>query len=379
MYFKRDIEDKITKNLFKGQIIIIYGARRVGKTTLVKALIDQHKTITSKYINCDEPDIQRAFAASETSLALKDLIGQSTLIIIDEAQRIHNIGIKLKLLIDTYPDIQIVATGSSSFDLANEITEPLTGRAVEFWLYPLSLKELAFENKLTADRYLESLLIFGSYPKVFSENEQESKIQTIKGIADNYLYKDILKFQSLKNSEVVQKLLEALALQVGQEVSYGELSKLVGVSKDTIKSYIELLEKVFVIFRLPPFSRNLRKELGKLRKIYFYDLGIRNALIRNMNPLSLRADVGRLWENFVIAEKKKHENTIGSLTNFYFWRTYDGAEIDLIEDSGGSLHAYEIKWQKFPKRPPKAWSDTYPKASWEVINKNNYYNALLLE
>lgn len=377
MYYKRSIEAEIAKNLFKGQIISIYGPRQVGKTTLVKHIVEGQTGISSKYINCDEADVRKNLSEKDTSASLKEFFGDSRLIVIDEAQRIRNIGLKLKLMVDNFPDTQIIATGSSSFELANEIVEPLTGRNIEFWLYPLSLSELAFSDKLEADRNLESLLIYGSYPKVYSAHDLDIKTSLIKSITDNYLYKDILKFQNLKNSEIVQKLLEALALQIGQEVSYGELASLVGVSKETVMSYIELLEKIFVIFRLRPFSRNLRKELVKLRKIYFYDLGIRNALIRNFNPISIRNDKGVLWENFVISERKKKENYIGNLTNYYFWRTYDGAEIDLIEDSGGQLKATEIKWQKMPKNAPKAWRDNYPGSSWNVISKDNYFDEFL--
>src|SRR3989339_403715 len=367
MYIKRQIEPVILKNLFKGDIIILYGARQVGKTTLVKNILKTTFRIPSKYINCDEGDIQKFFSEAETSSALRKIIGDSKLVVLDEAQKIRNIGSKLKLLVDNYPDQQIIATGSSSFDLANEVVEPLTGRGLEFWLYPLSVGEMFSEQgQLEFNRELESLLVYGNYPLVFRSLTADDKKLQLEKIVSNYLYKDILKFQSLKNSETVRKLLEALALQAGSEVSYTELGQLLGISKQTAAAYIDILEKAFIIFKVRPFSRNLRKELGKLRKIYFYDLGVRNALINNFNPISLRGDVGALWENFVVSEKKKESNFIANVTPLYFWRTYDGQEIDLIEDKGGKLSALEIKWQKVPKIAPKAWREGYPDSSWGV-------------
>lgn len=373
MYIKREIEDKLKENLFKGKIIVVYGARQVGKTTLVKKILLDLPDLTSRYINCDEADYQRMLFEAETSTQLKAIIGDSKLVVIDEAQRIKNIGLKLKLLVDNFPDQQIIATGSSSFELADEVAEPLTGRSVNFWLYPLSLSEIRplFEE-VEIKRRLENFLVYGNYPAVFEAGSLEEKKVIISSIAANYLYKDILRFQKLKNADIVRKLLEALALQIGNEVSYNELSSLVGVSKKTIASYIEILEKAFIIFRLRPFSRNLRKELGKLRKIYFCDLGVRNILINNLNPLSLRSDIGQLWENFVVAEKMKKIYYPGNLNKFYFWRTYDKAEVDLVEDKEGKLFGYEIKWKEAHRSAPKSWQKTYPQASWQVINSDNF-------
>ena len=372
MYIPRQIEAKIKANLFKGDIVIVYGARQVGKTTLVKKIMAEFPDLAPKYLNDDEGDIQKNFSEAETSAALKRIVGDSPLVIIDEAQRVRNIGLKLKLLADNFPNQQIIATGSSSFDLANEIKEPLTGRSREFWLYPLNAAEMfPSRDNLEFARNLETILTYGSYPKVFeSATNEEKKIQ-IEKIAANYLYKDLLKFQSLKNAEIVRKLLEALALQIGSEVSYNELSGLLGVSRQTVENYVELLEKAFVIFKITPYSRNLRKAIGKLRKIYFCDLGVRNALIDSLKPFSLRNDIGALWENFVVAEFKKQNNFIGNMKNFYFWRTYDDQEIDLVEEKNGKLFGYEIKWTKAKKRAPKAW-ETYKNASWQVITKDNF-------
>jgi predicted AAA+ superfamily ATPase len=377
MYIQRAIEKIIKKSLFQGKIIILYGARQVGKTTLVKKLAEEIGKPYG-YFNCDELDVLSQFQNANNSLALRQLIGSQKLIVIDEAQRLKNIGLKLKLLIDNYPEKQIIATGSSSFDLSNEINEPLTGRNFEFWLFPLALKEIIKGiKKIELERKLENLLIYGSYPEIYQLESIEEKSQRIKYLASNYLYKDILKFNNIKNSEIILKLLQALALQIGNEVSYNELANLVGVSKQTIASYINLLEKAFIVFRLSPYSRNLRKELGKLRKIYFLDLGIRNAIINNQNPLNLRDDLGKLWENFVIAEKYKQQFGQGFKTNYYFWRTYDQQEVDLVESKGGCLFGWEIKWTKKQKKPPKAWVENYKNATWQTINRKNYSKFLL--
>ncbi|MBU0998092.1 ATP-binding protein [Patescibacteria group bacterium] len=374
MYISRLIEPIIQQNLFKGDAIVVYGARQVGKTTLVNKIIEDNSKLDCKYLNCDEGDIRKLLTEAETSDGLKRIIGDSKLVVIDEAQRIRNIGLKIKLLVDNFPDQQVIATGSSSFELANEIKEPLTGRSREFWLYPLSSSEIFKKGQnLEFSRNIENMLIYGTYPLVhFASSNEEKKIQ-IEKIVSNYLYKDVLKFQNLKSAEIVRKLLEALALQIGNEVSYNELSSLLGISKQTVENYVGILEKAFVIFKITPYSKNLRKEVGKLRKIYFYDLGVRNTLIDSLKPLSLRNDVGAMWENFVVGEKKKESNFVGNLKKLYFWRTYDGQEVNLVEEREGKLFGFEIKWSKTIKKSPKAWKDNYPDASWEVINKDNYF------
>ncbi len=376
MYLTRAIESDIKQELFKQQIIALYGPRQVGKTTLVQQILKDYPN-DSLYINCDEGDYRRLLNEAETSSQLKQIIGNYRLIILDEAQRIKDMGLKLKLLIDTFPKQQIVATGSSSFDLGQEIKEPLTGRMMEFWLYPFSIPELLKNlSAIQINRQLESLLIFGAYPKVFQAISLQDKKTNLQKIAQNYLYKDILKFESIKGSEKIQKLLEALALQLGNEVSYPELASLVGISKETVSRYIEILEKAFIIFKLRPFSRNLRKELAKLHKIYFWDAGIRNTLINNFNQLSLRSDKGALWENFIVSEKAKQQNNIAKKTPLYFWRTYDQQEIDLVVEEAGKLSAYEIKWQKERPSAPRAWQKGYPGAGWQVIHQENYLELI---
>lgn len=375
MYIKRRLETVIKANLFKGKAIILYGARQVGKTTLVKKIAEESGQPYG-YLNCDEMDVLGRLQNAETSESLKNVIGNYSLTVIDEAQRVKNIGLKIKLLVDNFPEKQIIATGSSSFDLSNIVSEPLTGRSLEFWLFPLSLNELFNKsNEIEAQRNLENLLIYGSYPEIYQLESAELKSQRIKYLASNYLYKDTLKFNSIKSSEVVLKLLQSLALQIGSEVSYNELANLVGVNRQTVANYVDLLEKAFVVFRLSPYSGNLRKALGKMRKIYFLDLGMRNAIINNQNPLNLRDDIGKLWENFVIGEKYKQQLGLGFKTNYYFWRTYDMQEVDLVEDKGGKLYGWEIKWTDKNKKPPKAWED-YGNSSWQVINRENYLDLL---
>jgi len=376
--FNREIEKPINDALFKGKVVIIYGARQVGKTTLVKKILDDHKDIGSIYINADEGDYRAQLNNAETSSALRQTVGDSPLIVIDEAQRIENIGLKLKLLVDTYPDQQIIATGSSSFELSSKIVEPLTGRAFEFWLYPVSVRELTQSfDRVTMSRILESQLVFGSYPGVLKTVSNKDKEFLVKEISRNYLYKDILRFDNLKSSETVVKLLSALALQIGNEVSYGELGQLLGLNRRTVENYVELLEKAFIVFRLGPFSRNQRKELGKLRKIYFYDTGVRNSLINNLNSLDLRDDVGKIWENFVVSEWKKSELSMLDKKSLYFWRTYDKQEVDLVDATGGGLKGFEIKWNAVKEKAPKAWLDLYPQASWSLVNNKNYLDYLV--
>lgn len=370
---KREIEKGIVSRLFKGKVIVIYGARRVGKTTLVKNIAKEYAG-RSKYLNCDEPDIRRELT-DKTSTELKALFGNSELVIIDEAQRIKNIGLTLKLIIDNFPKIQIIATGSSSFDLSNEVIEPLTGRKYEFHLFPFSVKELkSIFDKRELNRLLERQMIFGMYPEIIiNKTETKSKL---KELTASYLYKDILKFENIKNSEAIEKLLIALALQIGNEVSYNELATIAGVDKNTVSSYIQIMEKAFIIFRLKPFSRNLRNELKKLRKIYFYDLGLRNALINNFNPLDLRQDVGALWENFMISERLKRNSNRRKIKNIYFWRTKEQQEIDYLEEEGGRLLGFEFKWRNKKIRLPEIFRKTYPNSKLSIINQDNYLEFL---
>lgn len=374
MIIKRQIQESIEKDLFKNKIIIIYGARRVGKTTLVNEIIKKFLN-ESVYFNCDEPDI-RENLTNKTSTALKAFIGNKKLVIIDEAQRVQNIGLTLKLLIDNYPDTQIIATGSSSFDLSNQIAEPLTGRNIEYKLYPLSLAELSqIYSNLELDRLLERQIIFGMYPSIIQGTGDTER--DLKSLAISYSYKDILQYQNIKNPDLLEKLLQALALQIGQEVSYGEIANLIGIDQKTVAHYVDILEKSFIIFRLRPFSRNLRNELKKLRKIYFFDNGIRNALINNFNNINLRQDVGALWENFMISERIKYNYNNNLNKNIYFWRTAQRQELDYLEESANTLTAFEFKWQKEKFKIPKIFIENYPESEIKMINRDNYKDFLI--
>lgn len=367
----RTITSTIENSLFKGKTIVIYGPRQVGKTTLVKDLLEKH---TGIYLNADEPDL-RSQLTEATSTQLKALVGDNQLMVIDEAQRVKNIGLTLKLLHDTFPQIQVIATGSSSFELSNTIKEPLTGRTYEFWLYPLSFQEIAAETSpVETKRLLENMLRFGTYPEIISKPvEAETLLRTL---TDNYLYKDALQYQDIRNSEVIDNLLRSLALQIGQEVSYSELANHLQIDLKTVRKYIRILEQSFVIFRLPPLYRNARKELTKKRKIYFWDCGIRNALIRNHNQLEIRTDTGALWENFLISQRTIAKHYHVQYPNQYFWRTWDQAEVDYVEEYSGELHGFEFKWGNKSVSAPKAWTDYYPQAEFKLINRENYQDFL---
>ena len=287
-------------------------------------------TLLNLYINCDELDIKDALT-NKTSTELKYFIGNRKLVIIDEAQRVKNIGLTLKLLADNFPNIQIIATGSSSFELSNSVIEPLTGRKLEFYLYPLSAGELkTIYSDLEINRLLENLIIYGMYPEIVLDGDNREV--SLKELARSYSYKDISTYQNIKNHDALIKLLQALALQAGSEVSYNELSNLLGIDKKTVENYIQILEKAFIIFRLTSFNTNKRNELKRLRKIYFYDTGIRNALINNLNPLNLRQDTGALWENYIISERIKFLKNSGMDRRSYFWRTLIKQEVDYIEE-----------------------------------------------
>jgi len=361
--------------LFKGKVIIILGARQVGKTTVSKALINN--VGDGLYVNCERPVVKELLEQMNVE-NIMSFVGKAKLVVFDEAQKISNIGAVLKLLVDTYPEIQWIATGSSSFDLSNQVNEPLTGRNKKFLMFPLWLGELEeAENRLVLNEKLESILRFGLYPDIYLRPENE-KLPLLEELAGDYLYRDVLELQTIKNSSLLRNLLKALALQLGSEVSLRELSVLLGVSIETIQRYLLLLEQSFVIFKLGSFSRNLRSELNKSNKFYFYDLGIRNSLINNFNPMALRTDQGALWENFCIVERMKMHAAKGKTVNMYFWRTYDQKEIDLIEEYDGILHAIEFKWN--PKKyvtVPKLFSSNYPNHDFTLIHPQNYWEYLV--
>lgn len=367
----RQIQSRIETQLFKNKVILLYGARRVGKTTLVNQIMEKYPD--SRFLNCELLQNQSVLQTTNSERLLR-FLGKYKLIILDEAQHIQNIGLILKILHDIKPGMQIIATGSSSFELDSHVSEPLTGSSRVFALFPFSFGELTEHSDIiNMNAHLENFLRFGLYPEVFFLHEEDA-IEEISHIASDYLYKDILQFERIKHPDLLVNLLRALALQIGNEVSLNELSRRLKVSVHTVQRYIELLEKTFVIFRLNPFSRNMRSEIGKSQKIYFYDLGIRNSLLQNFNPLELRSDIGALWENFCISERIKLCSNTGRKVNHYFWRTYDQKEIDLVEESGGILSGFEFKWNDRKIKQPKEFLTAYPNSTFQVINKENFFD-----
>ncbi len=359
----------------QGKALLLLGARQVGKTTLVRLLL-QEAGREALWLNGDEPDV-RALLADVTSTRLRNIIGTHDLVVIDEAQRIPNAGLTVKLLVDEAPDVQVIATGSSALHLSDELAEPLTGRKFTFPLFPLSFGELvAHHGLLEETRQIERRLVFGSYPEVVTHPDDASA--RLKELASSYLYQDILALDQIRKPALLDKLLRALALQVGSEVSYNELGQTVGADNQTISRYVDLLEKVFVVFKLPAFSRNVRNEIKKGKKIYFYDNGIRNAVIGNLNPLPRRTDVGPLWENYVISERIKHLRNEGRAVRSHFWRTTQQQEIDYVEDWGGALRAWEIKWNPSQRaRFPSTFTKAYPESELATIHRDNIDTFLL--
>lgn len=367
----RLLENIVKSDLFKGKTLIIYGARQVGKTTLVEKILRDFGD-EGRYLNCEILSVEQNLKDAEPE-KLKAFFGNYKLLVLDEAQNIPNIGKILKVISDSIKDVQIIATGSSSFELASKTAEPMTGRVIHHILYPLSTLEIKNQKDwLFVDSNLEKLLRFGSYPEVYTSSDEDA-IKKLTEISSSYLFKDLFKFEGIKKSSLFKNLVIMLALQLGREVTYNELALKLGVSHLTIQKYIDLLEQSFVVFKLNSFSRNIRNEITKSFKIYFYDNGIRNALINNFNSLSLRNDVGALWENFCISERIKSNAYLKRNANIYFWRTYDQKEIDYVEESSGRITGYEIKYSEKQKiKIPKIFSETY-NAEVHKIDKNNYW------
>ena len=369
----RKIERQILKDFQKKKVLVILGARQVGKTTLLSQIDQVGKKVLS--LNCDNAD-DRLLLENRTTTELSQLLSSYDLAFIDEAQRVANIGITIKMIGDLKLDTQVIVTGSSSFDIANRVNEPATGRTIEYNLYPFSMRELAdYSSQREEHRLLGNRLIYGMYPEVVMDPADAKR--TLVSLANNYLYKDLLSYKGIKKPELLQNLVKALALQVGSEVSYNELGNMLGVDKETVENYIDLLEKCFVVFRLSSFSRNMRNEIKKGKKIYFYDNGIRNAVISNFAPIEMRTDVGALWENFMISERVKRNSYIGSYAQLYFWRTHDQSEVDLIEEEDGVLHTFEFKWN--PRRKGKlsqAFSKAYPNSTFQLVSPDNYWEFI---
>lgn len=371
----RHLEKNIQSLLEAKKAIIIMGARQVGKSTLLHQMLGTRQDVL--WMNGDELDIQELFS-NMTSTRIRAILGSKRLLVIDEAQRISDIGLRLKLITDQVPDVQVIATGSSSFELANKINEPLTGRKREFHMYPLTFGEMVQHTQFLDEiRMVPHRMIYGYYPEVVCNPGDERA--TLKELSDSYLYKDILSLDNINKPDKLVRLLKALALQIGSQVSYNEIGTLIGLDSKTVERYVNILEKSFIIFRLGTFSRNLRNELKASRKIYFWDLGIRNAVIGNLAQIENRADAGELWENFVIAERMKRNAYNVSFAQSYFWRTRQQHEIDYIEEEDGILQAYEFKWntRKANAKCPESFKTAYPKAVYKVITPENIEEFLL--
>lgn len=371
----RKISQKIIEAI-KGErrVIIIYGPRQAGKTTLIKYLLPKINE-QFDYFSGDDLFTQEIFAKNELESLKK--IFKNNILVIDEAQKIANIGLSLKLIFDNL-EVKIITSGSASFELANKLSEPLTGRTKTFWLYPLAFSEVKDRYRQTApETALAEMLLYGMYPKVHELRNNQDKETYLYEYLNNYLYKDILSFAGVRKPKKVVDLLTLLALQIGREVKISELAQNLSISQQTVEYYLDVLEKMFVLQNLRGFSRNLRKEISKTSKYYFFDVGLRNGLIRNFNPLNLRSDAGELFENWFIMEKIKAAGIFDRPANFYFWRTYDQQEIDLIEERAGRLYGYEVKWKKAKAKPPSDWLKSYNNAQYEIVNNGNYQKFIM--
>lgn len=366
---ERHIQSNIQSLLGGGKAIVIMGARQVGKSTLLRQMLGERQDVI--WMNGDDLDIQELFS-NMTSTRIRAILGSKRILVIDEAQRISDIGLRLKLITDQVPDVQVIATGSSSFELASKVNESLTGRKREFRMYPLTFGEMVQHTQFLDEvRMIPHRMVYGYYPEVVCTPGDERAI--LKELSDSYLYKDILSLDSINKPDKLVRLLKALALQIGSQVSYNEIGTLIGLDSKTVERYVDILEKSFIVFRLGTFSRNLRNELKASRKIYFWDLGIRNAIIGNLAQIENRTDAGELWENFVIAERMKRNAYKGSFAQSYFWRTRQQHEIDYLEEEDGILYAFEFKWnlRKANVKCPESFKTAYPEAVYKVITPEN--------
>ncbi|MFT3903351.1 MAG: ATP-binding protein [Niabella sp.] len=366
---KRLLQTRLEQRLFKGKAILLFGARQTGKSTLAEAVLSRQDKEWFA-LSGDDADV-RELLSNTTAAKLNSIIGKKRILLIDEAQRIENIGLTLKLITDQIKDVQVIATGSSSFELSSRVNEPLTGRKYEFMLYPLSFEEMVHHHGLLQEkRLIEQRMIYGYYPEIVTHPGEEEEL--LKLLAGSYLYKDLLMLEQVKKPALIEKLLKALALQIGSEVTFSELGQTVGSDSKTVEKYIDLLQKAFIVFQLPAFSGNVRNEIKKGKKIYFYDCGIRNAIVDNFKQLGNRTDTGALWENFIIAERIKYRHYQQASAKHYFWRTTQQQEIDLIEEGSDTLTAFEFKWNKKAKANiPKTFTENYPGATTCIITPDN--------
>ncbi|MBI3511286.1 MAG: ATP-binding protein [Bacteroidetes bacterium] len=375
--FQRSLLHIFMSKLLPGKVLILEGARRTGKTVFLQQVM---AALKEKVLLLNGEDFAALAMLRERSIEnYKRLIGDHRVLIIDEAQKIPEIGSILKLMIDEIKGLKIVATGSSMFDLANKTGEPLTGRKITFRMFPLAQMEFAKQETLLKTKAnLEERMVFGSYPELQQYKTRAEKTDYLRELVNSYLLKDILQFENIRNSDKLHDLLKLIAYQLGKEVSLEELGRQLGISKNSVEKYLDLLSKVFVIYKVRGYNRNLRKEITKMSKWYFYDNGIRNTLIANLNPLSMRNDVGELWENYALSERLKFQSYTGMLVNNYFWRTYHQQEIDWVEERKGKLFAYELKWKHSGKaKAPSAWKEGYPRSKFETISQANYLDWIM--
>ena len=371
MWYKRFYQDVMESWLVPGKVFVLYGPRRVGKTSLIQRFLSSYSG--SYFIGSGEDLTLADLFQSRDVRRLNSAFSEYSLVIIDEGQYIPNIGQGLKMLIDNRPDLRIIASGSSSFELANKLGEPLTGRQKVGILYPLSVLELASTfGGMEIIQRLEEFMRFGTYPEILSLESDQDRIEYLITLRDSYLLKDLLILDNIKGASILFNLLKLVAFQVGKEVSLSELSRSLGIAKQTVERYLDLLEKVFILRKVSGFSRNLRKEVAKTCRYYFWDNGIRNAVINNFSSLDSRSDTGMLWENFLFSERMKRNSYKRHFANYYFWRTYDRQEIDFVEEYDGGLWGYEFKWSERPAKPPGAWSRTYPESHFETIHRGNF-------
>lgn len=375
MYIPRKALNQLENLEKKGKVVVIYGARRVGKTTILKKYLEDKQD----YLFVTGEDIfVHEFLSSNSIEKLKTFIGNKKLLVIDEAQTIPEIGKNLKLIVDHIPDVHVIVTGSSTLGLTDSMGEPLTGRKYTITMFPIAQMELCeIENRAQSIAKLEERLIFGSYPEVVSLQDNNTRKENLHELVSSYLFKDIFALEGIKKTKKIVDLLILLTYQIGKEVSHNELATQLSMSKTTVEKYLDLLEKTFVLINIRGFSKNLRSEVTKSSRYYFYDNGIRNALINNFNPLSLRNDIGFLWENYLVIERIKKQNILRSWSNNYFWRTYDQKEIDFVEERDGKIFGYEFKWGKAVAKAPALWQNTYPEASFECINQENYFSFIV--
>jgi uncharacterized protein len=370
---ERTISKSIQERLFGEKAIVILGPRQSGKTTLMMKILEQFPDI-GRYFDCDELETRRLFSAENVS-TLKSIIGNHSLILLDEAQKIANAGLTIKLIVDNLPEVQVIASGSSAFELSDKLSEPLTGRKWEYQLLPFSFQELSHHTSVLQEiSALKLRLLFGSYPEVVNHPRAESEI--LGEICSSYLYKDVFQLHDIRKPELVENLLIALAHQVSAEVSFNELSQLLSSDPATIERYILLLERAFIIFRLTSYSTNQRNEIKRSRKIYFYDNGIRNALLADFRPIELRDDIGKLWENYIVSEFRKRNNNHRIQTRSHFWRSISSGEIDYLELKNAQFNAFEIKWSSRKKPRVKSFLNLYPEANVHIVNPDNYFQLL---